>query len=503
MKIGNTAGRGRLAAVFAAGVLSSLGFAPWNLWLLTFAALALLIHQASRAPSVRSALALGWWFGLGHFLLGTHWIAQAFRYQQELPGWTGWLGVVLLSLYLAVYPAMAAGAARFIAGAGTPFVITFAATWTIAEWLRGWLLTGFPWNPLGAVTLPVPGVGAAAAVVGAGGLSLLVCLTAGGLLLLYRRDTRRSGTALCGIFVLAMIAGSVTVRAPSPLTATRLDIVQANIGQDEKWSKGGVERAIDKYLALTPPPRPEPRLLIWPEAAVPDLLDEMPDVRVRIGAALGPDDLVLLGALKAIRGAQGLPIAARNSLFVLDPAGRIMARYDKKHLVPFGEYLPLRVVLEALGLARLAPGELDFWPGPGARTLALPGHPAVGPLICYEIIFGGETVDPGYRPRWLLNISNDAWFAGAGAEMHLAQARLRAIEEGLPVARATPTGISAVIDPRGRVLAAMARDKAGVILARLPAPLPPTFYSRIGNAVPLGLAVSLLGITLAWKLRRR
>jgi len=267
--------------------------------------------------------------------------------------------------------------------------------------------------------------------------------------------------------------------------------VQANIGQDEKWSTGGLDRSLAKYLTLSPAPSSTPRLLIWPEAAVPDLLDEMPVLRSRLGSRLGPNDLLLLGALKAIRDDAGRAIAARNSLFVLDPSGRILERYDKKRLVPFGEFLPLRGVLDFIGLSRLAPGELDFWPGPGPRTLALPGYPSVGPLICYEVIFGGHAVEPGNRPKWLLNISNDAWFAGVGAEMHLAQARLRSIEEGLPMARSTPTGISAVIDARGRVIASIGRGRTGVLDTLLPLPEPPTLFSRYGNLAALVLALGL------------
>ena len=211
---------------------------------------------------------------------------------------------------------------------------------------------------------------------------------------------------------------------------------------------------------------------------------------------------MLLGALKAIRTDDGTAIAARNSLFVLDSEGAILARYDKKRLVPFGEFLPARTLLNAIGLDRLAPGALDFWPGPGPRTLPLPsGFPAVGPLICYEVIFDGRVTEAGYRPAWLLNVSNDAWFAGAGAEMHLAQARLRSIEEGLPMARSTPTGISAVIDANGRVTASMPRGQAGTIDARLPEANAPTLFSHAGRILPLLLAAMLM--LLGWRLGKR
>ncbi len=494
--------RGRFGIAFAAGVAASLGFAPWNLWPLTLAGIALLLRLAEASPTHHARLAIGWWFGLGHFVVGTHWIAEAFRYQSNLPAWTGWLGVLLLSLYLAVYPAIATVAARLVARRGPALVLALAGAWVVAEWLRGWVFSGFPWNPLGAAALAVGGLAQAAALIGASGLSALVVIAAGGVHLLAVRRWR-AGAALVAAAAAAAGAGLVPLRAPVAPTTTRLDIVQANIGQDEKWSEDGVERSIARYLALSPRASAAPRLLIWPEAAIPDLLDELPEVRARLGRALGPNDIMLLGALKAIRDADGRAIAARNSLFVLDTDGAILARYDKKRLVPFGEFLPARSLLEAFGLARLAPGALDFWPGPGPRTLGLDGHPAVGPLICYEVIFGGHVVEPGHRPRWLLNVSNDAWFAGAGAAMHLAQARLRSIEEGLPMARATPTGISAVIDARGRVLASIPRGRAAALTTPLPAALPAPPFARLGLLIPLTLAAGLIAAAAGLDRRAR
>ncbi|WP_339703193.1 apolipoprotein N-acyltransferase [uncultured Sphingosinicella sp.] len=491
---------GRAGLLFLAGIASSLGFAPWNLWPLTLIGIAWLIRETATTETLRQAAKAGWVFGFGHFLLGTHWIAQAFQYQQDMPAWTGWIGVVLLSAYLAVFPAITVAVARRF-GTGLPRVLGFAGCWTIAEALRGVLFSGFPWNPLGAVALPMAGLGQGAALIGGLGLSAVILLAAGGLSLLLERQWR-AGAAIIGLTAAAALAGLIPLRTPTPLTTTRLNIVQADIGQDEKWSEDGVARAAAKYLKLSPAPTRAARLLIWPEAAIPDLLDEMPAMRRRLGAHLGPNDLMLLGALKAIRTDDGTAIAARNSLFVLDSEGAILARYDKKRLVPFGEFLPARTLLNAIGLDRLAPGALDFWPGPGPRTLPLPsGFPAVGPLICYEVIFDGRVTEAGYRPAWLLNVSNDAWFAGAGAEMHLAQARLRSIEEGLPMARSTPTGISAVIDANGRVTASMPRGQAGTIDARLPEANAPTLFSHAGRILPLLLAAMLM--LLGWRLGKR
>jgi apolipoprotein N-acyltransferase len=500
---GARAGRIAPSIAFAAGAAASFGFAPWDLWPLSVLGLAALLLLIEQAETRRRAAWTGWLFGLGHFLVGTHWIAQAFQYQDSMPPWLGWIGVGLLSLYLAVFPALAAAAAWHFRRSRLTLVLAFTAAWIVAEWLRGTLFSGFPWNPLGAAALPMPGLAQAAAFVGALGLSGLICLLSGALVLVPTQRHRLIGIAAVGVVAAIAFTGFEAQRQATALTTARLDIVQADIGQDEKWSEGGTERAVEKYLALSPPPSVSPRLLIWPEAAVPDLLDEMPGLRSQLAAQLGPNDLMLLGALKAIRQPDGRAIAARNSLFVLDPQGRILARYDKKHLVPFGEFLPARPLLEAIGLDRLAPGALDFWPGPGARTIRLPGFPAVGPLICYEVIFSGDVVDEGDRPEWLLNVSNDAWFAGAGAHMHLAQARLRSIEEGLPMARSTPTGISAVIDPHGHVLASIPRGDARAISVRLPRPLPPTLFSRVGQLLPLLLALALAGGALVLERRWR
>ncbi|MDO9489712.1 MAG: apolipoprotein N-acyltransferase, partial [Sphingomonadaceae bacterium] len=265
------------------------------------------------------------------------------------------------------------------------------------------------------------------------------------------------------------------------------------------------ERNLRRSLALSAGAARDgrPGLLLWPEAAVIGLIDEEPWLRRRLARLLGPGDMLLTGGVKAIRGASGRAIAAHNSLFVLGEGGRLAGRYDKNALVPFGEYLPLRGLMEAIGVARLAPGALDFWPGPGPRTLRLPGFPAVGPLICYEIVRPGHVVAKGDRPAWLLNASNDAWFSDAGAWMHLEQARLRAIEEGLPIARATPTGVSAMIDARGRVLAMLGRGRTGVLAADLPTALAPTPFARAGSAIPLALALSLIAAALLVALRSR
>ena len=217
-----------------------------------------------------------------------------------------------------------------------------------------------------------------------------------------------------------------------------------------------------------------------------------------------PGDVLLLGALKLeFDKAEGRAVGARNSVFAMDSQRELLGRYDKAHLVPYGEYLPMRPVLEAVGLSRLAPGDFDFWPGPGARSIDLGRFGKAGLQVCYEIIFSGQVIDRDNRPDFIFNPSNDAWFGSWGPPQHLAQARLRAIEEGLPVIRSTPTGISAVIDANGSIRAQVPMAQAGRIDSRLPQANAPTLFARHGNILPLGLALILLLSAIAIRSRAR
>jgi apolipoprotein N-acyltransferase len=317
--------------------------------------------------------------------------------------------------------------------------------------------------------------------------------------LLWRRQWRGSAAfaALAALLPLLPAAG------PAEGETGRLRIVQPDIGQADKWRPGFDRIAADRLAALTVRPYPESGpagILFWPEAAVTDpLIDERPGAegfveyeRARASRSIAPGQLLATGGLAFTSSDRRTIDGATNSVFVLDKSGAIVGRYDKAHLVPYGEYLPMRPVLSALGLSRLAPGDLDFRPGPGPRTLVLPGGMKMGVQICYEIIFSGNVVDPRVRPDYIFNPSNDAWFGAWGPPQHLAQARLRAAEEGLPVIRATPTGISALIDSSGRLLGAVGSGKAGTIDGPLPAKRPPTPFAALGNVIPLALAFILL-----------
>ena len=494
-----------------AGLVSACGFEPLGLWPALLAALVVLLGLVVRAPTLRSALARGWWFGVGHFTLGLNWIATSFTYQANMPAWLGWIAVVLLALYLAVYPAIAAGLAwRHGRSDPAKFVLIFAAAWTLSEWLRAALFTGFAWNPLGVALLPTS-VARLAAWVGTYGLSAVALLIAGAVALLLVRERRAALLLLGAIGGATLLAAALAGGAPQPRPIA-LRIVQPNIGQEDKWQEGSAERHLQRLALMSGYPGDEPRLLLWPEAAVTSPLEDgRPDPFYRARALqlqralarlLGPRDLLLTGGV-TLRSTDGIDAtSATNSIFAIGRAG-VIARYDKAHLVPYGEYLPMRPFLSALGLSRLAPGDVDFDPGPGPQTIALPLVGKVGFQLCYEIIFSGEVVERGNRPAFLFNPSNDAWFGGWGPPQHIAQARLRAIEEGLPVLRSTPTGISAVIDADGRLLNSLGWRQAGVIDTLLPAPRPPTLFARFGNVLPLLLALLLAAAAIAVRRKQR
>jgi apolipoprotein N-acyltransferase len=489
------------------GALAACGFQPWGIWPLTLAAFAGLMWLLADTKRLRTALARGWWFGVGHFCVGLNWIATAFTFQAAMPAWLGWIAVFLLSLYLAVYPAIAAGIAwKYGRRHALALVLWFAAAWIVTEWLRATMFTGFAWNPAGVALLDAGGVAALSKYIGTYGLSGVAMLAAGAWFLLFRRYYRSAAALALPIAAAGLVFWPAVASEP-PSTQPRIRIVQPNIGQQDKWREGFADDILDRLGSLSVAGTNEPRLLLWPEAAVTEPLEdgrrhpgyqrEVAWTRDRVARLLQPGDLLLAGGI-TVRSADGLrATSATNSVFALDATGRTLARYDKAHLVPYGEYLPMRPLLSALGLSRLAPGNLEFDPGPGPRTLDLPIVGKAGFQLCYEIIFSGEVVDRANRPNFLFNPSNDAWFGAWGPPQHLAQARLRALEEGLPVLRATPTGISAVIDADGRIAAAIPAHTPAFLDGRLPAPHAPTPFARLGNILPMLLALLLAAAAIA------
>ena len=509
----------RLAALLL-GAVSAFGFEPWALWPLALLGLAGLIALLRLAPTRKAAAWLGWSFGLGQFALGLNWIATAFTYQAAMPVWLGWMAVVLVAIYLAVYPALAMLTAWHVRISNSATILALAGSWIVAEWLRGWLFTGFPWNPQGAVLLGTfehPGAAQALPWLGTFALSGLALLMAGmwqAGLANYRRD-RRAVVLLLLPLLIQVVPSLMPPKQDRP-SKVPFALVQPNIPQSELNDPAKFPVNFARLAQLVPPADPAPgALLLWPESGVSDYLrgGYPPDyyidtfdadpaaARQRLARVIEPGRLLLAGTVD-LNFSGDQPIGARNSVTAVDGTGQLTASYSKSHLVPYGEYLPLRSLFTPLGLNRLVPGDFDFLPGPGPQTLDLGRHGKAGVQICYEIVFPGHVIDAAHRPDYLFNPSNDGWFGGWGPPQHLAQARLRAIEEGMPVLRSTTTGISAVIDANGVVRQSVPSHAAGVLFGLIPAVHAPTLFARWGNLLSLGWAMLLLAASLV-ALRRR
>jgi apolipoprotein N-acyltransferase len=500
------------------GALAATGFEPLHLWPLTLLAMAGLIELTARAGTWKQAMLVGWLFGVAHFSVGNNWIATAFTYQAEMPGWLGWVAVLLISLYLAIYPALAALGGWLLGRRNTgSLVAAFSGCWIVSEWLRSWVFSGFAWNPLGAAALgdfERPGLAMALPWIGTYALSGLVAALAGAWLIAAKKG--RLDWQAAGLVLLPVILMVLPATGNSPEGRRAFTLVQPDIRQEILNEPASFEQQFQRLAQLSASrPNAGERLVLWPESGVPDFLREgYPEryygynyaadpvlARRRLGQAIGPGAVLLSGTVD-LEIANDRAVGARNSVTAIDGSGAIRGSYAKAHLVPGGEYLPLRWLLEPLGAERLVPGALDFWPGPGPRTLDLGKHGKAGIQVCYEIVFSGQVIDRAHRPEFIFNPSNDGWFGAWGPPQHLAQARLRAIEEGLPVLRSTTTGISAVIDAGGIVRAYVPRHQAGRLDGFVPPAKPPTLFARLGNWLPLGWAVMLLALALVASRRR-
>lgn len=511
---GRAGPRGRLdrwplAGCLVLGVAASLALPPLHLLptLLAFSLWLALLHAAA---GPRAVAARGFAFGLGWHLAGLYWIGIAFFTDAERFGALAVPAVVGLAALNALFPTAAALLAR-----SRPWrspvtaAMALALAWTLTDGLRDDILLGFTWNPLAIVWAPWPALIQPAAWVGSDGLSLLTALVAmlPGAALLRDAPRPRRGPALAAVLLTLLAAAGgarlVLVR-PEADPAVQLRIVQANVAQHHKWDPEKRAIWLRRHLALSVEPASEPlHLVIWPESAVPYQIEREPALRQILGEAAPPGGVLVTGGDRLELEAD--PPTASNAVFALDPAGSILARYDKVDLVPFGEYLPWRTLLGRLGLEKLTRGTIDFVPGPGRRTLRLPGLPAMSPLVCYEAIFPGRAVDPADRPAFLLNLTNDAWFGRSpGPHQHAAMAVLRTVEEGLPLVRAANTGISLVADAQGRTLARLELRTTGVLDHPLPGRLAtPTLYRQSGGWTPVYLFIVVLGLIVWLEWRER
>lgn len=508
----------RIAALVL-GVLAATGFQPLGWWPLALLAMAAFAALVAEAPDAKRSALLGWLFGLGHFTFGNNWIAAAFTHQAEMPAVLGWVAVPLLSLYLAVYPALAALGARAFAGRrlSPAFTLALAGCWTLSEALRATVFTGYAWNPFAMTLLGSfdrPGLAALVPWMGTYALSGLAVMLAAAIAVVLARRRLIATLLVAALVTIGMVlpASGSPRDSRVPFTLVQPGIPQPQVN-DPRFYETNFVRLARNSLSRSPG---LPRVVFWPESGLADYLrpgypqrfyDRMTALgdpnfaRQRIGRLIGPGGVLLTGAVD-LEIEDGRAIGAYNAVTAIDERGALLGGYAKAHLVPYGEYLPMRPLLEPLGLSRLVAGTIDFLPGPGARTLDLGLKGRAGVQICYEIVFSGEVAERGNRPDYLFNPSNDGWFGRFGPPQHLAQARMRAIEEGLPVLRSTTSGISAVIDPRGVVRAWLPMHRSARIDGLIPAADPPTLFARLGHGLTLAWAVIFL-VLAAVAMRRR
>ena len=515
--VGGMTGWRRRWVALGAGAFSALALAPFFLWpilALTLPVLIWLIDGAlargaalsASAPTLPSRQTLlevariGWLFGFGYFLAGLFWIGVAFLVEAEKFAVLLPFAVTLMPAGLALFYSAAAALAALAWRPGLERVLALALALGAMEWLKGHVLTGFPWNTLGyALTHPLI-LMQSASLLGIYALTILTVLILAGPLGYLTAGPRKAIPAVRSLAIAAAIlvvplailaAGGALRLSTYPVqepSGPLVRIVQPSIPQREKWRPENQGWIFQDHIVLSgtdPSGRPGPldgfAAVVWPEAAMPFLPLEEPRALAGIAAMLPAGGHLVTGALRQEKAVRGRRIF--NSLIVIDKAGRPAAIYDKIHLVPFGEYLPFQATLEAIGLEQLTRirGGFDTgnWP---RKPLSVQGLPALGPLVCYEAIFPGAAVSSEHRPEILVNVTNDGWFGRTtGPHQHFHQARVRAVEEGLPLVRAANNGISAMIDPLGRVLARLELDVRGVMDVHLPRAIARPFYAQRGD----------------------
>lgn len=482
---------GVLAAFALPGIPAALGFSflPEGVLLpLLIGGLTGLVWLIDSRRPLLASFSAGWWWGLGHFIVAFYWIAESFLVDPVRFGWMIPFAIGGLAAYMALYIGAAAALVRWLNLSGPAKVVALALFWTVGEWLRGHLFSGFPWALTGYTLAFSDALNQYAALGGIWGLSLLTVIVAAMPAVLADRSQRTALISIASVVALAIalfaggslrLAGASNAAVPNAI----IRIVQPNIAQSDKWIPGAGEQHVEllRQLTIQVPGWEHVSATIWPETAVQFLLDRDDKLRQYLGQAVPPGAVILTGAFRGEPAMGNSYKDLFNSLLVVDHDGNLLGSADKFHLVPWGEYVPLRQLFPFI--SRLAPGPGDFAAGPGPQTVKLPNLPPAGVLICYEVIFPGRITDPANRPQWLVNVTNDAWFGtSSGPYQHFTSARLRAVEEGLPLVRAANTGISGLIDPYGRVVDSIPLGQPGVRDVALPAALPAlTLYARFGD----------------------
>ena len=501
-------GKSALALAAFFGALATFSLPPYPFTLLFMFSLPLVLILLSQAKRGWRAFALGFAFGVGYFGMSLYWVGESFLAQSDVPHWTAPIAVVLLVMYMSLFPALAFMISRnFWGSTWAPRALIFAGIYSFFEWLRGWGELGFPWNTTSSIWWPYEEMIQVAALVGSYGLGALTLLAIGLFVALFDKAIPlhdRFGMTLMGTLMLTALALLGWARLDAMTTeyheGITLRLVQANIPQTEKWNPALLRRNLDRHIVLSTPLTAEGApvpYLVWPETAIPfDVGD--PVVRGYLAEALGGKVTLISGANRYGGEEEG---GVFNSVYALAPGGEVLDIYDKVHLVPFGEYIPFRKYLGRMGLNALVAGSSDFSRGTGLKTMELPGLPRFSPLVCYEIIFPGNVVAPNGNPAWFLNLTNDAWFGVTpGPYQHFEMARMRAVEEGIPVVRVAGGGISGVVDPLGRVTGQLGLGQTGFLDVALPRPLvQKTLYSVYGSIIFLSIVLAFLTIGMIIK----
>ncbi|MTI44669.1 Apolipoprotein N-acyltransferase [Roseibium hamelinense] len=512
----------RRGLALAAGGIAAFALPPYELLsvlLLAFSMFVWLLDGAIRPKSsslnrFRTGFAVGWWFGFGYFLSGLWWIGAAFLVEADRFAWMIPFAVLAMPVGLALFVGLGAGLAGLLWSTSWQRVLALGVGLSCTEWLRGHVLTGFPWNAFGYGVSGSLSLSQTASTIGIYGLSLLVvCISATPATLLDPRSgvLRRAAPLATAGLVLAGLFGFGAARlSEGTQISDQVDIriVQPSIDQSEKWRPENRNTIFQTYLELSQKPLVgagrigRERIIVWPESAVPFLLTREPKALFEIGRAL-PDKTTLITGAVRLEGS-GPDRRFFNSVYVVDSSGTVQDLYDKVRLVPFGEYLPLESILSRLGITAIVDTPSAFKAGTRQKALTLPEGGTVLPLICYEAIFPylsgySHAASAAEGPEWLLNVTNDAWFGRTpGPYQHFAQSRFRAIEQGIPLVRAANTGLSAVVDAKGRVVSQMELFEVGVIDTPLPLKINDTLYGRFGD-IPFTYLVLLSLILLIWQ----
>jgi apolipoprotein N-acyltransferase len=510
------AGWRRAGVAVLLGLAAATSLPPLNFWPMLFVAvpIALILLQGIARRDFRSSFVLGWCFGFGYFLFAFHWIGFAFLVDKKDYLWMMPFAVGGLSAAMAIYWGLAFACAGVSGFKQLRLVMVFAAALGLAEIFRGVLFTGFPWAAPGLASDGMGPISQTASIWGMEGLTVLIVLWAGTWPLIFDRRglllQRVLAVAIMLTLAMGWIWGVSRLRGGvvGIVAGVTLRIVQPNISQDDKWRDENVRKIFDQLLEMSARPALDGKpvsLIVWPESAVPFLIDESAGGREEVAALLGPSRILMTGALRREKSGTGNVDDDQvfNSVFTFDGEGGVVAQYDKWRLVPGGEFLPFEWLLKPLGFRKVVTVPGSFTPGLGPETFDVPGAPPVGFSICYEAIFPDHLVDGQKRPGWLVNVTNDGWFGNStGPYQHLAQARLRAIEQGLPIVRAANTGISAIIDPYGRYVARSGLGQEALIDAGLPQNLPPTFFARHGRNTMFSMVLLLLLAGFGWRTRK-